>query len=192
MNRLPGIICIVLLMAVVIRYLPKVWPGLTKIIRRVGFPLYIIGILYLTILSRVISPRKLFNWIFNAGYIPTEEIIIGNRGSEWLAGKKGVRGIRLLLIGLSDPNSKLYIIPSCLMNFLLFLPLGMMFCLYLPKKPGRREMKRYALGCSAAVLVIECIQYFFGMGQFDLLDILFNTLGFVSGILVYWTDKLTK
>ena len=182
MNRIPGILLIVMLIAIVIRVLPKYWKGAEKVFRYVAFPAYILGILYLTIFSRFLSPREIYNLIFNMGYTPTESVIVGNRGSEWLAGKQGVRGIRLLLVGLSDPNSELYIIPSCLMNLLLFLPLGMLFRFVVPS--GKKD-RLWTLVCAGFVLLIECIQYFFGLGQFDILDVLFNTAGFIIGRKIY-------
>lgn len=236
MNRIPVLIFIVIMVGLAIKYFPRIIPGSEKLFRRIVLPCYGLVILYLTIFSRVFSPRKLFERIFNLGRTaidPTEQVVVGNRGSEWLAGRQGVSGFRLFLIGLSDPNSKLYIIPSCLMNLLLFVPLGMLFGLTplyqdgwksdetkdsqprmmsgemldsqqrmlsgnikdsqseiifedpVSSAAGKRRKWIWILVCAICVLGIECIQHIFQLGQFDLLDVVFNTAGFALGLFVY-------
>ncbi len=185
MNRIPGILLIVMLITLLIRYLPRFWKGANRFFGRICFPVYVFGILYLTIFSRLISFREIYNRIFNMEYDPSETAVVGERGSEWIAGKQGVSGLRLIWIGLSDPNSVLYIIPSCLMNLLLFLPLGMLFRYTKISATGGRTDRFWISGCAVCVLILECVQLTTGLGQFDPLDLLFNTIGFGLGLKIY-------
>ncbi len=182
MNRIPLLACLVFLIWLVVRYLPRFWKKSSKLFRYGAFPLCVFVILYLTIFSRFIASTELYNRIFNMGYTETQQVVTGNRGSEWLAGKQGVTGFRLFLIGLSDPNSRLYLIPSCLMNLLLFMPLGMLFPFTGFYQRGNKSNRFWILLCAGFVLCIELVQLLSGLGQFDVLDILFNTAGFAAGL----------
>ncbi len=189
MNRIPGLLVLILILALCIRYLPRFWKGFNAVFRYAAFPFCILVILYLTVFSRFLSPRAIYNMIFNMGFQPTDTVTLGERGSEWLAGKQGVTGLSLLRIGLSDPNSRLYIIPSCLMNLLLFMPVGMLLRFTGAAHVNRRD-RFWVCICAGFVLIIECIQFLTGLGKFDLLDILFNTAGFYLGLKLY--DRYLK
>jgi glycopeptide antibiotics resistance protein len=64
-------------------------------------------------------------------------------------------------------------------NIVLFLPLGFFFCNIFSKK-----ILKSIILCIAVILVIECIQFVFKIGFFDVDDVLLNFVGCLFGICV--------
>lgn len=202
MIRVPFYIFIVLTIAIVIKVLPLYCPKIMTLCVRGLSVLFLMVSFYITLLSRLISKWMTANIISDStwgDYVvdPNAPVILGHAGSTWLAQKQGITGWKLIWIALSDQNTALYIIPSCILNILMFIPLGMLLPASFKKF---REDKKYSVfaGCLMSFL-IEMIQYWTGLGQFDIADLICNTAGVFLGWIIWqrflfntWTNTETK
>ena len=68
-----------------------------------------------------------------------------------------------------------------ILNILLFMPLGIVvpFCVSDLPKPSRFWL--WLLAAAAFSLIIESVQYFFGLGVLEIDDLIDNCLGFAAG-----------
>ncbi|MCQ2507643.1 MAG: VanZ family protein [Dorea sp.] len=190
MIKVPYYIAIVIIVAFVLNRLPLLMKGKSKKAIYVLFAGYAMVNLGITILIRLAiylytRPMRAQIEAAQAAWVPdpTAAWRIGQQGSTWLAFEQGVRGIKLIWIGLNDVNSLLYIIPSCLLNILFFMPLGMLLpCAFQKCRDNRKRCLIIAFLWS---LAIEIIQWVTALGMADWKDIVCNTLGAFLGVLIW-------
>lgn len=76
------------------------------------------------------------------------------------------------------------IIRSIFMNIVLFYPAGLLTASLLPEKwPYRRRMLTTAIACALFSLMIEYAQFFFALGEPEIDDLIYNTVGAIIGTL---------
>lgn len=196
MIRVPFYVFVILLFAALMKKLPIWFPDSRKKLSRLLLLLYFAAGMFITLLSRVLYrvAVRLYHEahpeLSHAAWIPdpSDPVILGAAGSSWLAEKQGIRGLHWLWIALSDPNSRWSIVPSCMLNVLFFMPLGILLPCVFPKL---REKKRYCVWIGfAGSLAIELAQLVTGLGQFDVLDLICNTLGVSLGWMI-WQKNLS-
>lgn len=72
---------------------------------------------------------------------------------------------------------------STLFNCLLFIPLGFLLLLWIPKLREKRKGRIAAVAvCLLLSVVIECVQEVTGLGMADWKDVISNTLGAAVGV----------
>ena len=202
MIRVPFYVFIVLIIALVIKVLPLFCPKIMRWCARGLSVLFVLVSFYITLLSRLIHKWITANVISNSAQIhdtvdPNAPVILGHAGSTWLAQKQGITGWRLIWIAFSDQNTVLYIIPSCILNILMFIPLGMLLPASFHTFRDNRKYSVFA-GCAMS-FSIEIIQLWTGLGQFDIADLICNTSGAFIGWMIWqkfllntWINADTK
>lgn len=185
MVRVPLYLLIVVCVAILLRNIPRLFRRKAVLVTRILFYSYLVAALWITVIFRYIKN------IIKAAYEqahpwtpdPTAPVIVGQAGSTWLAQQQGIGGLRILWIALSDPNSLLNIIPSCILNVLFFMPLGMLLpCMYMQFRRNRATCVMIGLILS---LGIEIIQLITGLGVADWKDLVCNTAGTFLGYQVW-------
>ena len=173
MRRVVGIAVVVLVFCVALgalgRRLRGPYPRRTKAIRRaiggVLFIAYAYGVLTQTILGRLVKARSSLLellWSYRASFALTER-------------------------GITVTNTVL--LTEILLNVLLFAPLGALLPFLAPNlfstERVARDAVRVAIVACAMSLAIELSQRLFHLGQFELDDILNNTIGALLGFAAY-------
>ncbi|RDY27699.1 VanZ family protein [Romboutsia weinsteinii] len=143
--------------------------------------LYIIFITYLVVLFKIV----LFK------YEPLADIIKGDIGADFRSANlipfKTI--LDFFSIGMKD-NSLLWAFSNIFGNVCIFMPLGYLLPLFFEKF---RSLKNIVIVALAVSMFFELSQYFGYLGSLDIDDLILNTLGGVSGYLVYvGIKKLTS
>jgi glycopeptide antibiotics resistance protein len=139
--------------------------------------IYTIFIIYLIVLFKIV----LFK------YIPLVDIIKGDIGTSFRSANlipfKTI--LEFFSIGMED-NSLLWAFSNIFGNICIFMPLGYLLPLFFEKL---RSLKNVVIATLALSLFFELSQYFGYLGSLDIDDLILNTLGGVSGFLVYIVIK---
>jgi glycopeptide antibiotics resistance protein len=139
--------------------------------------LYTIFIIYLIVLFKIV----LFK------YEPLVDIIKGDIGTSFRSANlipfKTI--LEFFSIGMED-NSLLWAFSNIFGNICIFMPLGYLLPLFFEKF---RSLKNVVIATLALSLFFELSQYFGYLGSLDIDDLILNTLGGVSGYLVYIVIK---
>ena len=99
--------------------------------------------------------------------------------------KQGYNSVSLIpFTTLSRAFSNIIVFKSVLLNILLFMPLTMFGCSGFDCIRKKRAWAIIAFGFGLSIM-IETIQYVFSIGQTDIDDVIFNTLGLIAGYLIY-------
>lgn len=126
------------------------------------FGLYCIGMLWLLFFQRIggdVSPRR-----YNLHPLDTVS-----------------RYLWVLKYSL-DPTQQFHAIANLAGNVILFLPLG----IFLPMLFVRlRAFWRFALAALLAILAVEALQLFTGLGTLDVDDLILNLMGIALGYLLW-------
>ena len=126
------------------------------------FGLYCIGMLWLLFFQRIggyVSPRR-----YNLHPLDTVS-----------------RYLWVLKYSL-DPTQQFHAIANLAGNVILFLPLG----IFLPMSFVRlRAFWRFALAALLAILAVEALQLFTGLGALDVDDLILNLMGIALGYLLW-------
>ncbi len=142
---------------------------------RVMAALYAVGNVYFTLLSRItISARDLERFFAKIFLKPVLDTAPDRDAAldEMLAPKKTYAR-----------TSPLYYLESCVLNTLLYVPLGYLLPCVFPKLRCR-PWATVALGFCVS-LVTELLQLLFHIGMFDVRDLVCNTLGTTVGVVFY-------
>lgn len=168
--------CIVVAVGAVLYVLPQK-AGMRK--RKQGAVVltvfYAVGNVYFTLLSRItISARDLERFFAKIFFKPILDTAPDRDAAldEMLAPKKTYAR-----------TSPLYYLESCVLNTLLYVPLGYLLPCVFPKLRGRPWVT-VALGFCVS-LVTELLQLLFHIGMFDVRDLVCNTLGTTVGVVFY-------
>lgn len=148
-------------------------PRLQRAVRQVVFAVYLLGNLYVTLLSRRPEPVAHLEMELFSAYRNSFELDYGILGTiKRLLTEGFPAGIRLVT---TEP------LEGVILNILLYLPMGFLLPLIMPKlRIGRVVM----IGFLASLLT-ETVQLVFHLGWFDVDDLINNTLGTLIGFILF-------
>ena len=76
-------------------------------------------------------------------------------------------------------------ISEVMVNVLVFIPFGIYLCLFL----GKMSLAGKAATFLSVSLALECLQFIFAIGRFDITDLITNTAGGLFGVCVFSIGK---
>ncbi|MGG6447379.1 VanZ family protein [Pseudobacillus badius] len=150
-----------------------------------GYTLILIVELLVNRLYRRVNSDTNEYFIYLAGHIDSPSTIFNEEVFSLNTNFIPFENIYMCLSGQDKFNLDI-IVHNTIGNVLLFIPIGVLFSLLLSKKKDNFRAFLFFLAFS---LVIEVLQYVLRVGQFDIDDILLNTIG---GVVGYFMGQLIK
>lgn len=154
----------------------------------ISFSLYTLVLLLELFVGRLIKSINMdySPYFFHLGYHTVSPYMIFNKEIFYLNTNFVPFGNIYMYATGQDRFNLDIIIHNTIGNVLIFVPLGIFFLLLLSKKPTIMKAALFFIKCS---VVIEILQYVLRVGQFDIDDVILNTIG---GIVGYFIIKLIK
>ena len=153
--------------------LKRVNPKLHKPLKSTVFSIYLLGNLYITLLSREAGRVARYELTFLNAYKKSFQLDSGILGTIRRLLTEGFpAGIQLVT---TEP------LEGVILNILLYIPMGWLLPLIWPKLGTIRVI---LIGFLSSLLT-ETIQLLFHLGWFDVDDLINNTLGTAAGVVLY-------
>lgn len=155
------------------------------------FGCYMLGNLYYTLLSRITIPAavleaKLAKIVFE-GFARESALTGAVSGTATQQvqqhGNEIEASIETANLPMLDPTSPYYAMNTFILNVLLYIPLGYLLPVVFPKL--RVKAWNVILAGLLLSFATETMQFVFNLGQFDVRDLLCNTMGTVIGTVFY-------
>jgi glycopeptide antibiotics resistance protein len=165
---------LVALMVVGMPFLKRFPKKIRRPMQLATFAVYLLGNLYVTLLSREASPIVRMETVLLSAYRASFDLDYGVLGTlKHLIAEGFPAGIRLVN---TEP------LEGILLNILLYIPMGYLLPLLFPRLKGRHVLM---LGFAASLLT-ETTQLISHLGMFDVDDLINNTLGVIIGLLLFF------